>query len=687
MNNEQATIEKKSEAHENHEASRSVESPEESRQQMMTEAEKEVAGFQSESADEISQTEARAEKDGLAIDNEDKKELQKIAAEVDAAKEELQSLLKNEEKNPTKIIRSGQEKIHTMFSAGKQESAEYVALNSLLMKQENGQNIWKSAEEIDAAGVEGVLENIDRQETFDKAKEKIKGLHAEGKNTSSAYLELHSQIVEVSGQNAKWKNVSEIDADKIKKMIDATDLSSQNELPETQQESVTDLKSQENMKGEHSKDVDSVENISAMKERVTESPELLSEKEASKKLLMEERIKLAQEIREQRKASRSQLRLQKTRIDFVNISSENMEGERGDSEYGKFSEMQGEQASATAERIMSSGELSQEDAQMEKENVAQLIENSEKLKSIKEKIKEHYDKAEGLARERFDTLNRSLENVMKRNNVFLVHKIEERESLRHNANSNVSSETTYQDDIDIMLALEPSVSASSVTPGEKANLWPGASGFLFGGGQIGEASTGDAGTHAYGIKKRGGEKSSIEEIDKVVGRKDESSRKTYERFGEHVVMNEVVVNNPEVFGFFQHAEQDENGRFWAGKVEDVRHLSEEMPEFFGSGIDKGSNRHNLKAIVDSYKERFAVASKRNIPLYIMTLDRNVYECINVNDDGTIEVGKQITPEEVAMGHAGLSLEKRREIGEKLLENKIFKKQETQDEARKIIDEL
>jgi hypothetical protein len=132
---------------------------------------------------------------------------------------------------------------------------------------------------------------------------------------------------------------------------------------------------------------------------------------------------------------------------------------------------------------------------------------------------------------------------------------------------------------------------------------------------------------------------------------------------------------------------DENGRFWAGSVEATRHLSEEMPNYYGSGPKSSNNRINLKNIVDSYRKRFSVASERGIPLYIMTENREVYECLNVNNDGTIEVGKKLTPEEVATGKAGLPPEKRKEIGEKLLEKRIFKKQETQEEAREIINNL
>lgn len=420
----------------------------------------------------------------------------------------------------------------------------------------------------------------------------------------------------------------------------------------------------------------------ATKERKIEDPKLLSKKEASEKFLAEERVKLLEEIRVQRE----RLATLKKDIKNTNASFEGMGDKAEDRQYGKLTESQSAEATAMAERIFLVSGLNEQDAQSELENILQLVEDSAEIKSIKAKIEEHYAKADAIAKEHFDTLNRSLEHVIKRNNAFVVHKLEERDELRHNANSNVSSEVTYEDDIDILLSLEPSISASSVTPGEKTRLWPGASGFLLGGGQIGEAGSSDIGTQALGIKKRGGLKdASITKIDEVVGRRDKWAKQDFERFGEHG-MNEVVVNNPEVFGFFQHVGRDERGRFWA-KNKDTRILSEEIPGHFRSGPDDPGNRAGLKNIVNSYRKRFSSASERGIPLYIMTEEREVYEFLNINDDGTIEVGKKLTPEQVATGKAGLPPEKRKQIGERLLGKKIFRKQETQEEAREIIDNL
>ena len=65
------------------------------------------------------------------------------------------------------------------------------------------------------------------------------------------------------------------------------------------------------------------ENISDMKERVLEDPELLGDKKASKELLREERLKLAQEIIEQRKLSRENLIRLKEQSAALNAELEN----------------------------------------------------------------------------------------------------------------------------------------------------------------------------------------------------------------------------------------------------------------------------------------------------------------------------------------------------------------------------
>ncbi|MDP1884422.1 MAG: hypothetical protein Q8L10_03550 [Candidatus Moranbacteria bacterium] len=605
---------KKPEAQENHGAPRSVEDAEELRQQMTSEAEKQTDHFKQECADDLSQVETMAEKDGLIVDGKDKKIFENLGVEAEEAKKELET-----EISPTK---------------SQSEKASIVG--------------------------------ITRDRNF-KGSVIVKTENEEGRITGYALRK---------NSNGDWEG------NEIRYMKDGS-IGPVYQLHEADFSKL----------GEQGI-FDSYESMSVMKERAIENPEILSEKEASKKFLAEERKKLAQEIREQRKAQRERLLALKSTTENSIISTENMESEQEDNQFGRILESQSEEANVLKERI-STAKLSDQDAQDERENISQLVDNSSKIKSLKEKLEEHYAKADAIARERFDTLNRSLEHVMKRNNAFIVHKISDDDVFRHNVYSNVSEKATIEDDLDALLALEPSISASSVTPGKKASLWPGSCGLLLGGGQIGEASHGDANTYALGIKNRkslGGIDATIEDINKIVGRQTEEHAKEYKSTGSFG-KNEVVVNNPEVFGFFKNVARDDSGRFWADslstkiqleRLERAKKVSNNDQEW-QRDIRIGEETH--MEIVNKYRTGFDVATTRGMPLYVMTEEREIYEYIGVNNDGTVEIGKQLTPEEVATGRAGLPPEKRKQIGERLLEKRIFRKQETQEEAREIIDSL
>lgn len=458
-------------------------------------------------------------------------------------------------------------------------------------------------------------------------------------------------------------------------------------------------------------------NVSAMKERTLETSELLNKKEASKKFLAEERKKLAEEIREQR----NRLSTMNTAIESAIVSLESAAGESGDKQFGQLLELQSIEASAIANRVSRSSELSKQDVQGEQENISQLIANSEGIGLIKARLKEHYEKADAIAKEKFENMQKTVEHTALRNGAFFVHTIQEREGLRHNELSNVANETTYEDDVDVLLSLEPTISASSIFSGRSkegnvSGLWSDTGGFLIGGGDIRYADRNDLDSKSVGIKERtvakGYEKQSIADIDKAVSKRGESETMITRDRGTReagTTYNEFIVENPKIFGYFQPVgvEEDElyaDGKYWAGDVstkydyEELAHIKKklekfqadptlvseytrETPELYQEKLNKFQQK------IDRYKERFGQMKSRGNPLYIMTPDRQVYEYEGINEDGSVKVGIQLTPEEVATGRAGLSVEKRKEIGEKILEKRLFKQQETHEEARKIIDRL
>ena len=143
MNNFEPTTEsgKKVEAQETHEAPRSIEkSAEEISSQMMEQSRKEVAEFQQEG---VSELEARAEKDGLSINDKDKEELEGLNNEAIIAREELEyNVSENvEQKNNTEEFELKAGVFLKQFEEGYSSYADRnSAVNNLLEAYMNGES-------------------------------------------------------------------------------------------------------------------------------------------------------------------------------------------------------------------------------------------------------------------------------------------------------------------------------------------------------------------------------------------------------------------------------------------------------------------------------------------------------------------------------------------------------------------
>lgn len=394
------------------------------------------------------------------------------------------------------------------------------------------------------------------------------------------------------------------------------------------------------------------EGVSELQKRTIENPELLSDKEASKRFLSEERQKLAEEIRAERRKSRDKLALlsARTEIEGMFPTKEQADIERMAVNYGALSDMRAGEANGIAERLTGAdSELSQEDASEERENIKQLVENDDKLKVLRSKLAEHYAKADGLAKGKFEKIQKSVEQALVRNKAFLVHTLTTHEKLRHNANSNITNRATFEDDIDLLLSLEPSISTSSITPGIKTSLFQeefSNMGVILGGGDIEGASSCDADSKSTGIKRRriiGDRGVSVDKIDETIGQRTGSG------------YNEIVVNNPKVFGVFKSVEIDESGKMI------------------------GSPK--------AFEQYIGTATQKGVPPYIMTPDRRLFEFVSIDDNGTVTVGNEITPEQVATGNAGLPSDKRKEIGDEILQKHLFRDVHAQKEAKAIVASL
>lgn len=396
--------------------------------------------------------------------------------------------------------------------------------------------------------------------------------------------------------------------------------------------------------------LEAYENLPEMKERVTSDSELLNKRNSSKKFLSAERKALAKEIREQRTAQRGRLDLLKSDAETAKISPENIK----DSNYANLSERQSSEADVTSVRLASS-ELDEQDAVDEQENIDRLLDCSDKIKDVREMLQRHYMKADALAKSEFETMRKSVEQTMIRNNVFIVHTFLLNEELRHNDNSNIAKRATLEDDIDILLALEPSISTSSVIPGSKQGLWGGRVGVVLGGGDIRGVAQTDNGTVTRGIKMRNGEVSSSKEIDEKVS--DDSERG----------YNELVVNNPEVFGFFQLVETGESGQM--------------------RGFEKTDSEQQNRKRKDDFMKYMDLAIQKGMPPYVMTPDRKLYEFLAISNEGVVSAGNEITPELAAKGRAGLVKVDRARIGRKVIDKNLFKNIDDQREAKGIVAEM
>lgn len=448
-----------------------------------------------------------------------------------------------------------------------------------------------------------------------------------------------------------------------------------------------------------------------LKERTIPTPENASARAYSKEYMRSERTRLAAELLLERKKGRDQLAELRVRIHLLQQKLENsgLTPETLQEELSQLETQRSERANTLTDHVSEfvdteaaqdnelpidypeqhayahlSPEERREVAQELSTSTGTLIDADTLLSSAREKISRHYAEAR-------EHLQRRVEQTMLRNKVFFVHTIQEDTQLRHNENSNVSADASFEDDLDIVLALEPSLSASSITPGmdeqgRVSGLWSHRGGVLISGGHIAAASTHDIGTISTGIKKRHAftdANASAEQIDAVV----QAPRRS--RPGDIAGYNELVIDNPEISGYFKSGARDEHGTFWMYGL-DIRAQLENLHTLYArsKGGYKYQAAHTLfQDNVNRYKKRFTDIRAKGLPFYVMTPDRRFYEVFQVHDNGSLTVGAELTPEQAAHGHAGLPPDKRKEIGAQLLERNLFRSAHTYTEAKQIVEEL
>lgn len=279
------------------------------------------------------------------------------------------------------------------------------------------------------------------------------------------------------------------------------------------------------------------------------------------------------------------------------------------------------------------------------------------IRSIREKLSVHYAKAGEISQAEYERQQKTVEQVTMRNNAFILHALEANQkhrSHRPHENSPVNQAATLEDEIDILMSLEPSIATSSVRPQSEDRLFSNRFfGVILGGGDIESARGGDAATNPRDIKNRPAMErdQSPQVVDAEI-----SSTKTDS-------YNELVVNNAKISGIFHKV----SGPPTQEGIPVLAFISPDSVESFRGAMD--------------------LARRRGVPQYVLTPENRMFEYISVGDDGSISLGNELQPTDIAKRPDGLTDEKRLEAGERVLEHNILKDFTHQQEAKAILGEI
>ncbi len=298
-----------------------------------------------------------------------------------------------------------------------------------------------------------------------------------------------------------------------------------------------------------------------------------------------------------------------------------LEGVDADIEYGVLSDLYSKESGNIIKDVDIRG-LGDEEIASTIKNTEAYIDNGEQLRVLKEKVKSFYERADEETREKFESMLKSVEHVMETTNVFIVHLFlfdEKRDS-----------------DIDTILSLQPSILTSSVVPGTKQGLPQGKSGLVLSGGDI--TSMEDTETVSENAEYSHETITGYKEICKRIA--DKNTR-TY---------NEIIVKNPEVFGFFLNVNVGDSG---------------ELYDF------RTSVTEDAKRFKDDFMKNMILAASKGFPQLVMTPDRRMFEFRSIDDDGTVHVGEEITPESIAQKKVIVTPEKKKAIYTSMLQRNIM----------------
>ena len=217
------------------------------------------------------------------------------------------------------------------------------------------------------------------------------------------------------------------------------------------------------------------------------------------------------------------------------------------------------------------------------ELTAQLDDKS-RLEKARSKLVDFYDAhSEGYDQYIEEGEVRSLENIAKDNDVYFVH------AIRPDAGGLGSlldiEEPDWRLKLNILLGIEPTISASTTSEGDTyADLW-GRMGVVLKGGRVMGAHSGDAFSVAEGFKIKSGTQEDVEEFKESL---DETLSYRRQQPGDERGYNEFIVRDPKVGGFFVCIDN------W----------------------DEQSRSHR-RTLVEDPREIMAFLKEINMPLYVL----------------------------------------------------------------------
>lgn len=320
---------------------------------------------------------------------------------------------------------------------------------------------------------------------------------------------------------------------------------------------------------------------------------------------------------------------QKEAVDSLRGKIENsllLDGVEADIEYGKLSSSQNEDSNRFVESLSSDGNLPEKDRVNNKEDLNTHIENSEKLKLLKHKILEFYEKADEKTKEKLESIRKTVERVMLETNAFIIYTFLQNDESSHSTEQNTLEEDTIKYKLDTILTLEPSIITSSVIPGTKQQLPKGKMGVVLSGGDLNTVKS-------VGANNESNVASNSSDIHKSIA--DKSDRQ----------YNEILVTNPQLFGFVLNVNVDETGGVYDFKT---------------------SVKEDAVRFKSDFMRTMDFAKSRGLPQLVMTPDRRMFSFVSINDDGVVNIGEEITPEQIAKSKTNMTKEKRKELAESLV---------------------